>query len=145
MHRSAACSVLLVCGSLVFVGCGSDTQTASDPSVAATTAPGITAAAAAPPVTTVAETTGDCADVVVANVTAQATSDAITKIEVIGGCSLVTITTNLADEAIQAALDICDNAAQVAYVDNVNGISVLAGSGKEVALGIKDSPCIGAP
>ncbi len=144
MHRLTHAAVLLVCGSLVFVGCGSDAKKASDPSVAATAAPGPTTGAASAEAT-VAATTADCGAVVVANVTAEETSDAITKIEVIGGCSLVNITTTLADDAIQAALDICDNAAKVAYVDNVNGISVQAGSGKEVALGIKDSPCIGAP
>ena len=133
MRRLNPASMLLVCGSLVFVGCGSDAKSAADPSVAASSE------------TTPAAATGNCGADVVANVTAQETSEAITEIKIIGGCSLLNITTSLADDGIKAALDICDNAAKVAYVGNVSGISVQASSGKEVALGIKDSPCIGAP
>ena len=144
MRRLNPASMLLVCGSLVFVGCGSDAKSAADPSVAATAAPGATAGAASSE-TTPAAATGNCGADVVANVTAQETSEAITEIKIIGGCSLLNITTSLADDGIKAALDICDNAAKVAYVGNVSGISVQASSGKEVALGIKDSPCIGAP
>ena len=144
MRRLTVSSMLLVCGSLVFVGCGSDAKSASDPSVGATAAPGATAGAAASE-NTAAVGPGDCAGDVVAKVTAQETSDAITEIKLIGGCSLLNITTSLADDGIKAALEICDLAAKVAYVGNTSGISVQAGSGKEVALGIKDSPCIGAP
>ncbi len=44
-----------------------------------------------------------------------------------------------------ADLDICDNAAKVAHVGKVQGITVEAGSGKEVSIGVKGSPCIGEP
>ena len=132
--------MLLVCGALVFVGCGSDAKSASDPSMAATAAPG-----AAAHETTAAVAGADCGADVVANVTAQETSDAITGIKIIGGCSSLDISTSLADDAISAALDICDIATKVAYVGKVQGITVEAGSGKEVSIGVKGSPCIGEP
>jgi hypothetical protein len=53
--------------------------------------------------------------------------------------------TSLADDGIAAALEICDRAAAVAYVGKVKGITVDAGSHKELAAGIKGSQCIGEP
>lgn len=140
MRRLPLCSLLLAGSSLVLLGCGSDAKSATDSSVPTTAGPAATSAA-----TGATAAGGECGADVVAKVTAQVKSDAVTKIKIIGGCSLVNITTSLANDGISAALDMCDQAAEVAYVGNVSGISVQASSGKEIALGVKGSPCIGAP
>ena len=50
-----------------------------------------------------------------------------------------------ANDGVSAALDICDRAAAVAYVGKVSNVFVESGSGKELAIGMKGSPCIGEP
>jgi hypothetical protein len=137
MRRLARSSLLLVCCTVVFVGCGSDAPSAGNVAAAPTTT------IAGPAVTSASG--GGCGADVVAAVTAKETATAVTKIEIIGGCSMVNITTSLADDAVSAALDICDQAAEVAYVGKVSSVSVESRAGKELAAGIKGSPCIGEP
>ena len=136
MRRLTLSSLLLVCCPVVFVGCGSDAPSAGNVTAAPTTIAG-------PAVTSASS--GDCGADAVAAVTAKETATAVTKIDIIGGCSMVNITTSLADDAVSAALDICDHAAEVAYVGKVSSVSVESSAGKELAAGIKGSSCIGEP
>jgi hypothetical protein len=136
MPRLTLSSLLLVCCSFAFVGCGSDAPSASKVTAAPTTIAG-------PAVTSASS--GDCGADAVAAVTAKETDAAVTKIDIIGGCSMVNITTSLANAGVSAALDICDRAAEVAYVGKVSSVSVESGAGKELAIGMKGSSCIGEP
>jgi hypothetical protein len=86
-----------------------------------------------------------CSGDVVAKVTKNVVSDAVTEIKLIGGCSMVNITTSLADDQIKPAMDICDAAAAVAYVGNTSAVSVVGSSGKQLSDGVKDYQCIGEP
>lgn len=147
-------AILFSCGTLVLAGCGSDSQF---PSTAQTAAPPITAApsvstSAAPQATVAAAATTtsgaptgprDCGGNVVNKVAENETSHDVTKLEIIGGCSLLNISTSLADDAVAAALDICDRAAEVGYSSGVSSISVVSKSNRELAIGVKGSPCIG--
>jgi hypothetical protein len=136
MRRLTLSSLLLVCCPVAFVGCGSDAPSAGKVTTAPTTiaAPAVTSASG-----------GDCGADAVAAVTAKETDAAVTKIDIIGGCSMVNITTSLANDGVSAALDICDRAAEVAYIGKVSSVSVESGAGKELAIGVKGSPCIGEP
>jgi hypothetical protein len=70
----------------------------------------------------------------------------VVKVEIIGGCHQASIETSLTGKAdVPVALDICDAAALVGYVDGVSSITVTAVDGTELAAGLKDSPCIGEP
>lgn len=71
----------------------------------------------------------------------------VTGVQVIGGCTQVSLKTSLergADGAA-AATGICEIAAAAAYEKGVGAVSVESADGKELAIGIKGSPCIGQP
>jgi hypothetical protein len=129
--------MLFILGAFALAACGSDSKSGSNAAPSTTIEPST--------VTTVSATGSDGCGDVVSTLTQRVTSKAVTKIQVIGGCSLVNISTSLANDGIAAALDICDQAAAVVYVGSVKGVSVVSSSNKEIALGIKGSPCMGAP
>jgi hypothetical protein len=62
-----------------------------------------------------------------------------------GGCHDATIVTSLGPSDSAKGLAICDSAAEVAYTGDTSSITVLAANNKELAIGIKDQPCIGEP
>ncbi len=154
MIRLTRASVLLTLCAFALIGCGSSSSSGSPASQPAagsqdTAASGGTAAQstdttplAATPTSTAA---GQCPTDIVATVTAAAANTAITKVELIGGCTYVNISTSLANDDIKTALDICDAAAKVAYVDHISSIAVMSSTQKELSIGVKGALCIGEP
>jgi hypothetical protein len=69
----------------------------------------------------------------------------VTSVDVIGGCSRVSINTTLAEGDAATANDICTTAAEVAYDGPASSVSVESASGKELAIGIKGASCIAEP
>lgn len=68
----------------------------------------------------------------------------ISNVEIIGGCHYLAISTRLANDAVGAALDICDKAAEVAYQGGaIKSIAVTSNGGRELAIGLSGSQCIG--
>ncbi len=61
---------------------------------------------------------------------------------VVGQCTSVVVATTLADTDDAAAQRLCESAAEVAYTGDVNSVSVLAGSGVELAIGIPGAKCL---
>jgi hypothetical protein len=88
---------------------------------------------------------GGCPGALATTIKDHVGSSAVSAIQIIGGCTMASIETSLARTDAKAGLDICDKAAEVAYTDDVNSISVESGDGKELAVGIKGAPCIGEP
>lgn len=103
---------------------------------------GSTGAAAPAATKTTADTAQDCGGHVVDAVKKAVTSPAVQKIHVIGGCSEVSIETNLRPDALTAGQAICNAAAKVAYTDSVTAVSVDGSDGHELAAGEKGAPCI---
>lgn len=77
-----------------------------------------------------------CPGEVPASVTDHLQVPAITGVELTGQCTTVVITTLLGDEAADTAVEICDQAAEVAYQGDVNTVSVLSVVETELAVGI---------
>ena len=71
----------------------------------------------------------------------------VTGVKVIGGCTQVSVSTSLktGPDGAAAATGICEIAASAAYAKGVGAVSVESADGKELAAGIKGSPCIGQP
>jgi hypothetical protein len=68
------------------------------------------------------------------------------RVTVDGNCRYIWIATNLAGatfDVVPVAQQICDSAAEVAYVGPITAITVTGSSGAELAAGIKGLPCIG--
>ncbi|GAA2397980.1 hypothetical protein Cme02nite_06460 [Catellatospora methionotrophica] len=59
-----------------------------------------------------------------------------------GQCTSVVITTTLGDDAGADAVQLCESAAQVAYTGDVNAVTVLAASTRELAIGIAGAKCM---
>lgn len=70
---------------------------------------------------------------------------AIRSVTMQGQCTLVSIETSLGDDESSTAQKICDSAAEVAYSGDTNSISVQAGSGKELSVGIAGAKCLAQP
>lgn len=156
MNPQKLAAILVSCGTFVLAGCGSDSPAASNATAAPSTSPAITTVIAtdaasttlaAGATTTSGAPTGprDCGGNVVNKVAENETGHDVTKLEIIGGCSMLNISTSLADDGVAAALDICDRAAEVGYSSGVSSISVVSSSNRELAIGVKGSPCIGEP
>ena len=71
----------------------------------------------------------------------------VTGVKVIGGCTQVSVSTSLKSgpDGAAAATGICEVAASAAYAKGVGAVSVESADGKELAIGVKGSPCIGQP
>jgi hypothetical protein len=130
--RTVAVSALATIA-LSLGACGS-----SDDTTSAGAAPTGTTAAAAP---TTADDQG-CGGDAVDTVKKAVTSDAVKKIQVIGGCHEVSIETSLGPDAKADGEKLCDAAAKVAYDDQISSITVSGADGHELAAGIKGMPCI---
>jgi len=128
---------------LLLAGCGGSNGTDGTTSASGSGAGATTAAATAEP-----SATADAADGcdVSQAVKDQATDSHITKVQVIGGCSQVSLETTLTSGAGGTARKICDAVAKVAYVGNVSSVSVDGSDGHELAAGEKGmGSCIGQP
>jgi hypothetical protein len=68
------------------------------------------------------------------------------QVSIDGGCHDLAITTNLTGaplDMVPLAQQLCDSAAEVAFVGTIDSITVTAASGQELALGVRGQPCIG--
>jgi hypothetical protein len=142
LPRRAALT-LVIAGALALAGCGGSggSLAAATP---ASTAPAPATAAPASASTTAASQAG-CGGDVAALVTKHLARADVVSVTIIGGCHQASIATSLAATEVAGGLAICDGAAEVAYTDGVSSISVSAADGKELAIGLKDAPCIGEP
>jgi hypothetical protein len=68
-------------------------------------------------------------------------SDKIQSVTVVGQCTLIVIETSLDDEG-EAAKQICESAAEVAYTGDINGIAVKSSTGAELSQGITGAKCL---
>jgi hypothetical protein len=90
-----------------------------------------------------ASTTPDCGSTPVQD----AVHDShITKVQVIGGCTQVSVETSLTRADVATATTICEDAVKVAYVGNVSSVTVTGADKHELAAGEKGMDgCIGEP
>jgi hypothetical protein len=131
---AAATVTLAACG-------GSDDQAATSPAAAATT-PVDLPSIDLPSEVGGGDNGGDCDGGAADAVKKAVTSPAVTKIQVIGGCTEVSIETSLAPTAKADGVKICEAAAKVAYTGNVMAVSVDGSDGHELSAGIKGAPCV---
>ena len=135
MTSKVALVAAIAAAALSLAACGSKSD--DDPTVSApggTTAPATTAGSEQP-----AGDTNGCDGDAAGAVKKAVTSSAVQKIEVIGGCSMVSIRTSLGPTAKADGLKICEDAAKVAYTGAVMSVSVDGADGHELAAGIKGS------
>ena len=66
----------------------------------------------------------------------------VDRVEVVGQCTTVVIATTLSDDDSDAAVSLCDTAAEVAYIADINSIRVESASGDELSNGIKGLKCL---
>ncbi len=85
---------------------------------------------------------GDCNGAAADTVKKAVTSSAVTKIQLIGGCTEISIATSLGPTAKDDGVRICAEAAQVAYTGTVMAISVDGSDGHELSAGLKGAPCV---
>jgi hypothetical protein len=111
-------------------------HTATATPAAPTTADATTAAT-----TTADAVGGDCGGVPDAVVKAVPPAN-VQKIQVIGGCSMISIETSLDPTDRAGAEQICDAVAKVAYTGAVVSVSVDGADGHELSAGMKNAPCI---
>jgi len=83
----------------------------------------------------------DCAAVPAA-VQKHLDSDDVDTVIVEGQCTSIVVRTRLADEDVASARKLCDRAGEVAYVGDINGVTVLSGSGEELSVGITGARCL---
>jgi hypothetical protein len=91
--------------------------------------------------TTADAVSGDCGGVPDAVVKAVPPAN-VQKIQVIGGCSMISIETSLDPTDRAGAEQICDAVAKVAYTGAVVSVSVDGADGHELSAGMKNAPCI---
>jgi hypothetical protein len=94
----------------------------------------------APPAEAQAEEAG-CAEVPAA-VRKHLDSGDVDTVVVVGQCTSVEVRTRLADGDVAGARKLCDRAGEVAYVGDINGVTVLSGSGEELSAGITGARCL---
>ena len=66
----------------------------------------------------------------------------VDKVVVEGQCTSAVVRTTLGDQASETARQLCDTAAEVAYVGDINAVTVLGSSGRELAIGIAGMKCL---
>jgi len=123
-------SLVLVGGLLAASGCGGTAKTPTGP----TGAPPTTAAAAS----------GECGGVI--DKVRQAVAKLpTTSIGSVAACTTIVINTDLENTDLSTGQQLCDAAAAVAYTGVTSSVTIQAKSGKELAIGLKGSPCISEP
>jgi hypothetical protein len=80
-------------------------------------------------------------------VDALAAYDSVTSVDVIGGCTMVSVSTSLPpgdalSESAATAVEMCEAAAEVAYVGDVSSVNVDGSDGHELAIGLQGMDCI---
>ncbi|MBL7259548.1 hypothetical protein [Paractinoplanes lichenicola] len=83
-----------------------------------------------------------CGDDTVEAVAQKMTSDAVEVVEVIGDCTILSIGTSLGGTDTAEAREVCNVAAEVAYVGKIKAISVNGSENSELATGLKGKPCV---
>ncbi|MBU2664758.1 hypothetical protein KOI35_14750 [Actinoplanes bogorensis] len=83
-----------------------------------------------------------CGDDAQKAVAKEMTSDAVEVVKVIGSCTQVQISTSLGPDDKDAAREICETAAKVAYVGDIKVVSVEDADGHELSTGFNGTPCI---
>jgi hypothetical protein len=134
--RLAVAAAAVAAFSLAACG-GSSSSSAGAPAAAAATAVDRPS-----PDSSAGSGSDDCAAGAADAVKKAVTSSAVTKIQVIGGCSQVSIETSLPPTAKADGVKICDEAAKVAYTGDVVSISVGGSDGHELSAGFKGNGCI---
>jgi hypothetical protein len=124
MRRTAAISVLIA-GVAMLSGCAGD----DDPP-------------AAPAPTPEASATAEQCGAVGSTVRDHLQSADVRTVTVNGQCTNVTIETGLDDEDAAGGRQLCETAAEVAYVGDVNSVTVVSGSGAELSAGIPGMKCL---
>jgi hypothetical protein len=137
MTSKIAAAAAAAVAALSLTACGS--KSGDDPAVGA---PAETTAAAGPATSSAAGDDNGCGTDALDAVKRAVTSTAVQKIQVIGGCSMVSIETSLDPTARDAGMKICQDAAKVAYSGSVMSVSVDGTDGHELAAGIKGGGCI---
>jgi hypothetical protein len=103
---------------------------------------GCSASEAAPDPTPAAEAQEQPCGDVSATVQKHLDSDDVDTVVVVGQCTSVEVRTRLAGEDVATARKLCDRAGEVAYVDDITGVSVLSSSGEELSVGIAGARCL---
>ncbi|WP_212830131.1 hypothetical protein [Catellatospora sp. TT07R-123] len=67
----------------------------------------------------------------------------VEKVVVVGQCTALVVDTTLDDEDVEAARQLCEKAAEVAYTGDVNSIAIKSKGGRELAQGISGMKCLG--
>ncbi|MBB4692090.1 hypothetical protein [Paractinoplanes abujensis] len=83
-----------------------------------------------------------CGDDTVKAVAQKMTAEAVEVVEVIGDCTIVSVGTSYAGTDQAKAREVCEAAAEVAYVGKISAISVNGSDGSELATGLKGKPCV---
>jgi hypothetical protein len=83
----------------------------------------------------------ECAEVP-ATVRKHLDSEDVSTVVVEGQCTSIVVQTRLAEEDVASARELCDRAGEVAYVGDINGVTVLSGSGTELSVGITGMKCL---
>lgn len=135
LRLAVAAAVAVAAFSLA--ACGGSSSSSDTPAAAAPTAVDRPS-----PDSTAGGGSDDCAGGAADAVKKAVTSSAVTKIQIIGGCSQVSIETSLAPTAKADGVKICDEAAKVAYTGDVVSISVGGSDGHELSAGFKGNGCI---
>jgi hypothetical protein len=134
----ATAVALAVAGAIAIAGCGGGSSTQSPSSSTASPAPAAATAATG-------AGAGSCGEATAALVKKHLARPDVVSVTTEGGCHDATIVTSLGPSDSVKGLAICDSAAEVAYAGDISSITVLAANNKELAIGIKDQPCIGEP
>ncbi|BCY12134.1 hypothetical protein [Actinoplanes sp. L3-i22] len=93
--------------------------------------------------TATAPTADDCGDAA-ATVQKHLNSSDVTTVTVNGQCTNVTIDTGLTDADTARGRKLCESAAEVAYVGDVNSVTVRSKSKAELSIGIPGAACLSA-
>jgi hypothetical protein len=133
-RRRSAATLLLIAAVALLSGCSGAGPEPAAPTPAA--ADGATTPAAADGATTA----DDCGAATM--IREHLNSADVRTVTVNGQCTNVTIDTRLADGDTAGGRLLCTAAAEVAYVGDINSVTVLSGSGAELSAGIAGLRCL---
>ncbi len=136
--RSTAVALALV-GAMMIAGCGGSGATG------ATEAPPLSTASPVPGAETAATgaEAGSCGEATAVLIKEHLTRPDVVSVTTEGGCRDALIITTLDASDWETGLAICESAEEIAYAGDMYSITVLAADTTELAIGIKDSSCIG--
>lgn len=153
--RTARIAVLILTVTLAASACGSndkdDAAKSAAPAKASSVATSAASSAELPAASSSPASTGDASeDCGAAEMEVRAglaSSGYVTDVRVMGQCTMVSVSTSLAadTDGAMAAKGLCEIAAVQAYSKGIGSVSIDAKDGTELAIGIKDAPCIAQP